>query len=60
MQYNKLSIDVGKLIAVIMFLMEFSWKKTRKILNHRTEKEHKLLSISDQTIENRSAVSSFM
>ena len=39
MQYNNLSIDVGKVIAVITFLMEFSWKNTRKILNPRTEKE---------------------
>ena len=39
MQFNNLSIDVGKVIAVIMFLMEFSWKNTRKIFNPLTEKE---------------------
>ena len=60
MNYNNLSIDVAKLIAVILFLMEFSWKNTRKILNPRPEKERKLPSISDQIIENTSAVSSFM
>ena len=60
MNYNNLSIEVGKVIAVILFLMEFSWKNTRKILNPRPEKERKLPSISDQIIENTSAVSSFI
>ena len=58
--YNNISIEVGKVIAVILFLLEFSWKNTREILNPRTEKERKLPSISDQIIENTSAVSSFM
>ena len=38
MNYNYLSIEVGKVIAVILLLMEFSWKNTRKIVNPRTEK----------------------
>ena len=37
--------------------MEFSRKNTRKILNPRKEKKRKLPSISDQIIENTSAVS---
>ena len=60
MQYSNLSIGVGKVIAVTLFLMEFSRKNTRKILNPRKEKKRKLPSISDQIIENTSAVSSFM
>ena len=31
MQYNNLRIDVGKVIAVNLFLMEFSWKNTREM-----------------------------
>ena len=33
MQYSKLIISIGKVIAVIMVSMEFSWKNTRKMLN---------------------------
>ena len=43
MQDNNLIIGVGKFIAVILFLMEFSWKISRKILNPCTEKKTKLL-----------------
>ena len=43
MQYSNLIIGVGKVIAVILFLMEFSWKISRKILNPCTEKKTKLL-----------------
>ena len=60
MQYSNLIIGVGKVIVVILFLMEFSWKISRKILNPCTEKETKLPSFSDQIMENKSAVSSFM
>ena len=57
MQYSNLIIGVGKVIAVILFLMEFSWKISRKILNPCTENTTKLPSISDQIIENTTAVS---
>ena len=38
MQYNNVSIEVGKVLTVILFLLQISWKNTRKILNPRTEK----------------------
>ena len=60
MQYSNLIIGVGKVIVVILVLIEFSWKNTRKILNPCTEKEPKFPSFSTQIIENTSAVSSFM
>ena len=60
MQYSNSIIGVGKVIAVILVLMEFSWKNTRNILNPSTEKERlNCLPLVTQIIENTSAVSSF-